>query len=184
MNKILTICLAAIFTVLNANATYWICTTSRNVNMREEATSEGNVPICNIPKGDYVVIDDETYENGYVYAVWVNEDIYGYVYSKYLTKIQELETTEGDILQETGYISQYEPELEIENQCDRRITVSLNGSPFQFDAGETQRFTLPAGKVSIFASLPGVIPFSTSQYVESNHSYKWEFFIKHEYRRR
>lgn len=184
MKKFFAIFMCVLCTTLSANATYWICTVKKNLNMREIPTTIDNEPICQIPAGDYIVIDDEDCENGFVYAVWVAEDIYGYVSEKYIKKEQVLETREEDVLQETGYISQYDPELVIENQCDRSITVSLNGSQYWFDIGETKTIIMPSGKVSIFASSPGVIPFSTTQYVSSNHSYEWQFYIKHEYRRK
>ena len=184
MKKFFAILTCVLYTTLSANATYWICTVKKNLNMREVPTIIDNDPICQIPAGDYIVIDDEYSENGFVYAVWVAEDIYGYVSEKYITKKQVLETQEEDVLQETGYISRYDPELVIENQCDRSITVSLNDDQYWFDIGETKTITVPSGKLNIFASSPGVIPFSTSQYVSANNSYEWQFFIKRERRRR
>lgn len=184
MKKYFIIILFVLCTFMSANATYWICTVKKNLNMREVPTTVDNEPICQIPAGDYIVIDDEDCENGFVYAVWVAEDIYGYVSEKYIKKEQILETREEDVLQETGYISKYDPELVIENQCDRSITVSLNGTRYYFDAGETRTIVVPPGKISILASSPGVIPYSTTQRVASNHSYEWEFFIKYEYRRK
>ena len=101
-----------------------------------------------------------------------------------IKKKQILETREEDVLQETGYSSQYDPEIVIENQCDRSITVSLNDEQYWFDIGETKTIIVPSGQLYIFASSPGVIPFSTSQYVSANHSYEWQFYIKRERRRR
>ncbi len=166
--------------VFSANATYWICTVTRNLNMREEPTTVGNTPICNIPAGDYVVIDDEDSENGFVYAVWVSENIYGYISEKYIEYIQELDTQNGDVFERSGYSSDLDPQLEIENQTNKEITVSLNGYQYYFDPHETKTITVEEGNVSIFASSPGVIPFSATEYVYANSIYEWHFYITYE----
>jgi len=37
---------------------------------------------------------------------------------------------------------------------------------------------VPAGKISIFVSTPGMLPFSSHQYVKSGRSYSWTFYIE------
>ena len=178
MKKELLFLVCMITSFLSANATYWICTVNTDIHTKEEPTKLDNNSICVIPAGEFIVIDDEDRMNGNVYALWVRGDTYGYVTEYYIEKVQVLETNEVNVLQETGKIKQDDPELVIKNKCNGKVTVSLNGSKHSIESGETKAIVVPAGKVSIFVSSPGMIPFSTTQYVKSNRSYRWEFYIE------
>ena len=178
MKKELLFLVCMITSFLSANATYWICTVNTDIHMKEEPTKLDNNSICVIPAGEFIVIDDEDRMNGNVYALWVRGDTYGYVTEYYIEKVQVLETNEVNVLQETGKIKQDDPELVIKNKCNGKVTVSLNGSKHSIESGETKAIVVLAGKVSIFVSSPGMIPFSTTQYVKSNRSYRWEFYIE------
>ena len=180
MKKALLILLCLMTTFLSANAKYWICTVRAEMHMQEDTKVEGSKILCVIPAGEYVVIDDEDRENGYVYARWVYGDVYGYLTEKYVDKVEELETSEKNVLKETGKIRENDPEVEIKNKCDGKITVSINGNKHSFKPGETRKIVVPAGKISVFVSTPGMLPFSSNQYVKTGRSYRWEFYIKRE----
>lgn len=184
MKKLLLFWVCLMTSFLSANATYWICSVKTDLHMKEEPTKVDNNSICVIPAGEFIVIDDEDRKNGNVYALWVRGDTYGYVTEDYIEKVQVLATNEVNVLQETGKIKQDDPELVIKNKCNGKVTVLLNGLKHSIAAGETKTVVVPAGKVSIFVSSPGMIPFSTTQYVKSNRSYRWEFYIERETKNR
>ena len=178
MKKILLLLVCLLTSLFSANAKYWICTLNTDQHMKDEPIVDGGKVLCLVPGGEYVVIDDEDRKNGFVYALWVNGDVYGYLTEAYITKVQELETSQQNVLQETGRIRENDPEIEIKNKCEGKITVSVNGNKHSFKPGETQKIVVPAGKISIFVSTPGMLPFSSHQYVKAGRSYKWTFYIK------
>lgn len=165
---------------------YILCKSTASINLRE-GPSVQDPKICQIPKGAYFVVitddQDTDYQEGdFIYGLYVDKDIYGYVCGDYLVVEKELDTDKGGVLSEVGRSYGYDPEVEITNATNRRITVQINGKNFPFKPREVRTITCEPGSVSILASSPGVIPYSATDYVSENGLYTWKFYIKTRYR--
>lgn len=177
MKKILFLLLFSC-SVLNANATYWLCRVTANVNFRECPSTECS-RICQIPAGSYVVAEFEDYDYGtdFVNAVYIDKNIYGYVSSKFLKKEKIVDVNTDGVFDKTGTGTGYDPELEIYNKTNMNIIVRINQKSFEFLPYERRTITCAPGNVDIMASAPGVIPFIGKDNVDVNGIYSWEFFI-------
>ncbi len=169
----------------NAGTYYLLCKATTAVNLREGPSAQYG-KILQMPKGSafVAIIDDNAtvYEGMFVYGLYVDEDIYGYVCETYLDPVKEIETDNNGVLSKTGSSFGYDPEVEITNNSNREITVRVNNTNFPFAPHESQIITCAPGSVSIFASSPGVLPYSAVDYVSANCSYSWTFYIKTTYR--
>ena len=167
--------------VFEANAAYWICKVSKNVNFRECPSTECGI-LCKIPAGAYVVAEFEDSDFGsltdFVQAVYIDENMYGYVSSKFLQKERIVDVSRKGIFDKIGTGVGYDPELEICNNTNLNIIVSINHKKFDFTPYESRTITCPPGKVDIMASAPGVIPFIGEDIVDRNGLYNWKFFIR------
>lgn len=170
---------------INCNAaTYWLCRVKSNVNFRE-CPSTDCTKLCTIPAGSYVLTDfeDASFDgNKFVQAIYIDNDIYGYISSKFLVKERIVDVDKNGVFELTGKGVGYDPELKILNDTNQKITVKINETTYAFNPHETRIITCPPGKVSFIASSPGVIPYIGEDKVESNGLYNWKFFIRTRYR--
>ena len=161
-----------------ANATYYLCKVTTSVNLRVgPGTNEEK--ICTIPAGSYVVVDDNYhYDNGFIYTHYVDEDIDGYISSKYLEVIEEVKVDSRGVFTKTGTSAGYDPQIEITNATSRNITIKINDKAYLFDPHEKRTLTCEPGSVEVMASSPGVIPYIGVDVVSENCLYSWEFYIR------
>lgn len=178
----MTICFLCSFLLMSsAENIYILCKVMTTLNLREGPSAEYG-KIIQIPKNSYFVAivdeDAEIQEGAFVYGLYVDEDLYGYVSSDYLYPERDLETDRGGVLSKAGESYGYDPEIKITNSCNRNITVQINGTNYPFSPQQVRTITCPPGSVSIFASSPGVIPYSATDHVSENSLYTWKFYIE------
>lgn len=181
MKRLLLSVIFALFAIIQCFATsYYIYQTMRNVNLRESPFADSEI-ICVIPKGCYVMVtkyEHINFESGLASTLYIDEDIKGWAATRLMKFIQEIEVDENGVFTKTGTYYGIDPELNITNTTNRKITVSINGTGYPFGPGETRSITCEAGTVSVLASSPGVIPYVGKDYVEENSIYRWDFYIK------
>lgn len=168
-----------------AGTSYYLCKVTTAVNLREGPSTQYNKILKMLRGSSFVVIlddDAEVNKGDFVYGLYIDENIYGYVCETYLDVVKELETDKNGVLSRTGESYGYDPEIEIKNNTSRKITVRVNNTNIPFNPYENLTITCEPGPVSIFASSPGVIPYSATDYVSENSSYSWTFYIKTSYR--
>lgn len=164
---------------------YILCRVTTNLNLREGPSSQYDI-IGKMPKNSYFVaiMPDgmETYSGMFVYGLYVGKDVYGYVCETYLDVVEEIETDQGGVLSKVGESYGYDPEVEITNSSNAKITVRIDDTNYPFNPHQVRTIICSPGKVSIFASSPGVIPYSATDYISSNCRYTWKFYIETRYR--
>jgi len=73
-----------------------------------------------------------------------------------------------------------EPEIVVDNQTDRLLTLSLQGpaeTTLSVPPQEKKKVTLAAGEYEFFCSAPGVQSLSGSQVFQKKYRYVWQFSI-------
>jgi hypothetical protein len=76
--------------------------------------------------------------------------------------------------------SRENPQVEIKNDAYISITVTFTGptsATIYLPPGATKTRQFSPGKYSIYATAPGVIPFSGSESLSQGYKYTWIFYI-------
>ena len=164
------------FVTLNGFAQTWLGVTTSNVNFREGPSVDYDV-IKKLPRNTLLYIDSDDEVNGFYLAVDIEDDEEGYVSKDYVKYYKDVEKAKGAAIQSVGASTSYDPEIEVKNNTNVKMTLRINSTTFKFSPYETRKITIPPGRFTYRASSPGVIPASGFYDADSNHYYEWEFWI-------
>lgn len=116
--------------------------------------------------------------DGYYRALRVLSDEEGWV-SAGAVRVGERVETGASVLTSAGRSDEASrSELDIQNDSDRTITLTLGGTRHRFSPRETRTVTVAPGTYTMIASSPGVRPFTSRESVEGGSRYSWRFFIR------
>ena len=150
--------------------------TSTVVNFRTEPSSTYS-KISTLPAGSTLyVYSDETID-GYFKAIDVMSNEIGWVHNKYVTYVEAIEVNEKGMFQSTGYSSNYDSEVNVENKSSYPIKLIVDTQTFTLSPNTTKKLDIKPGRKYYIASAPGVIPASGYQSFESNNGYEWSFWV-------
>ena len=77
------------------------------------------------------------------------------------------------------FIEGRDPELHIRNSANVAMTLRVNDKVnYPFKAHEKRIITVPPGKVHLYVSSPGTIPYNGITEAKSGHSYGHTFYLK------
>lgn len=176
MKKLIVITYSLLLAVTNSFAQYYIGHTTTNVNLRECPSTECGI-LYQIPQHGNIFIFENQYENGFYKAIYIDEDIEGYISAKYVMKDREVTVNDGGTLQKVGQSNDEWPTISIENDCNVRTTLRLNSKTYYLKPHEQREIISDPGQVLIIASSPGIIPYVGADVLENNSEYWWKFFV-------
>ena len=154
----------------------YLGTTTRSLNLRTGPGTEYQI-IRTLQGGESIFIISGETENEFYNVVDIATDKEGYVHRAYIKITDTIEANEGGIFTPQGRTTRYEPDLEIYNNTNKVLTLKLNSETYTFRSQERKTITLRPGNYDYRASAPGVIPDVGKEYIESNMSYSWQFYI-------
>ncbi len=157
-------------------AKLWVAYTTANLNLREGPSTSYDI-ITQIPKEGFVFYNDEDASDGFVWVIYIDEDLSGYVSTQYIHNYQEVEIDESGQLQFVGDSDDYNPEINIKNDTDLKLTLEMNSSTYEFAPHAMRTITISPGEVLMTARAKGVTPYVGKDKVESNCIYEWTFYI-------
>jgi hypothetical protein len=151
------------------------------VNFRQGPGTEHGV-ISTLQPDDVVFIISLELENEFYQVIDIATDRLGYIHKSFIEIAEKIEENESGVFVPNGETHTYNPQLEIVNSTSLLLTLVLNSETHALSPGEEKTITLSPGKYSYRASAPGVIPYIGTEYLESNTTYGWQFYISTEWR--
>lgn len=146
------------------------------VNFRINPSSTA-VKISTLLAGSTLYIYSNQTVNGYYKTIDVMTSEIGWVYKKYVKYVQDIEVDETGAFQSTGYSSNYNSEVNVENKSSYSIKLIVDSVTFTLSPKSTKKLDIKPGKKYYIASAPGVIPASGYQSFASNNGYEWSFWV-------
>lgn len=171
------ICLFVCLLATIAKADNYIAYATTNVNLRECASTDCAV-LAKVPKHEILFVDTDDIVDGFYHVVFVDLDISGYIYYKYVQLYKKVEEQDGGLLPVYKETQEYNPQIHVSNDCDVKITLKVNDDTYTYAPHEKGNITVSPGKFKYRASSPGVIPCVGYYTVLSNNEYDWKFWIQ------
>jgi hypothetical protein len=168
-----------IFFILISTTIYsqsYLGTITKQVNFREESSSDANIISSLKPNTQIFIISLET-ENDYYSVIDIATDIEGYVHKSYVKVGKLVDKSNGSFISASGNSASYDAEATIFNNTTITMTLKLNAEVYRFSPKETKNITLTPGDYDFRASAPGVVPSVGVKNFENNRSYTWQFYI-------
>ncbi len=150
--------------------------TSAAVNFRTGPSSSYS-KIATLAKGTTLYVYSSETVGGYYKAIDIMSNEIGWVYKTYVMYVEAIEVNESGMFQSTGYSSDYNSEVNVENKSSYTIKLIVDSETFVLSPRTTKKLAITPGKKYYIASAPGVIPASGYQSFESNNGYEWSFWV-------
>ncbi|WP_161598245.1 SH3 domain-containing protein [Maribacter flavus] len=150
--------------------------TSTAVNFRTGPSSSYSKITTLAPGSTLYVYSNETID-GYYKAIDIMSNEIGWVHNKYVIYAEAIEVNETGMFQSTGYSSNYNSEVNVENKSSYTIKLIVDSETFILSPNTTKMLNINPGRKYYIASAPGVIPASGYQTFESNNGYEWSFWV-------
>ncbi len=175
---------AVILTVLVCNFCYsqsYLGTITTKVNLRQGPGTDFEVITSLLPGAHIFIVAIEA-ENDFYNVIDIATDKEGYIHKNYVKIGDIVEKNESGMFTPSGKTLSKEPELEIFNNTDLKLSLKLNSESHSFNPYEKKTILLNPGIYNYRASAPGVIPNFGNERIEGNTKYTWQFYIVRERR--
>ena len=175
MKSAISLLLIFIFTFKGIGQAY-LGTVTKQVNLREGSGTHYPV-ISTLGVGTQVFIISLETTNDFYNVVDISKDREGYVH-KSCVKVGELIRKNNPGLfapkEETTKVN---PEIEIYNRTNLRLTLKLNENTYYFNPQEKRTIIILPGVLNYRASAPNLIPNIGTENIQNNKVYTWQFYI-------
>ena len=149
---------------------------TKQVNFRQGPGTDFDI-ISSLRPGTQIFIVSLDSENDFYNIIDIATDTEGWIHKSFIKLGQIVEKNEEGIFTQNGQSSTYNPEIEIFNNTALTLTLKLNSETYSFSAKQKRTIMVTPGSYSYRASAPGVIPNIGTEFMESNMSYSWQFYI-------
>jgi len=154
---------------------------TKQVNFRNGPGTEFAV-ISSISAGSQIFIISTESVNDFYNIIDIATDKEGYIHKSYVKIGDEVKINSEGAFQFSGKSNSSNATLEIYNNTDITMTLTLNKERFSFSPHEKRSIEYKPGKWNYRASAPGVIPDIGTEVLQGNSVYQWEFYIVTGYR--
>lgn len=175
MKKFILLLTLQLITLMSFAQSY-IALTTTGVNMREGPSTEYDV-VKHLAKGTALYVDLDESVDGWYLVVDIENDIEGYVSSRYVRLQKSVSKSNSTSIQKSARTYEYNPTIHIKNSSSTSMSLRINSTTYKLSPYETTKVTMIPGKFTFRASAPGVVPRSGEYTVDSNYDYEWEFYI-------
>jgi hypothetical protein len=171
--------LLAILVTLLSNIVYsqsylgWV---TSKVNLRQGPGTDYEA-IASLSQGKQIFIISIDTENDFYNVIDIATDKEGYIHKNYVKIGDLVEKNESGMFTPSGKALSKDPEIEIFNNTDLKLSLKLNSESHAFNPYEKKTILLNPGIYNYRASAPGVIPNFGNEYIEGNTRYTWQFYI-------
>ena len=150
---------------------------TQDANFRNGPGSNYDI-LRTLPAGTQIFIFSATAENDFYKVKDIATDTDGYI-SRSLVRLGEVipEQSEERPIFDRGRSPEYNPQIEISNNTDRTLSLTLNNERYTFSPRETKSITVLPGRYRYIASAAGVLPNVGNNNFESYYKYTWTFYI-------
>ncbi len=157
---------------------YYLATTTTSLNLRSCRSTECDI-LARIPANSTIMIEVYGSED-FVKAVYIDEDIEGYVSKKYLSHLEQLKINEKGSLEVVGKSNSYynRSEITFENGSNETITIAMGNTTCKIGPRGKKTITISPGTYTLRASSPGVTPYISKETIEGGYEYSWYFYIR------
>ena len=149
---------------------------TKQVNFREGPGSDYEI-IKSLKPGAQIFISSLDTDDDFYNIVDIESDLEGYVHKSYVKVGKIVSRSTGGVFSPDGESSEYNPEISIFNNTNKRLSLKLNSEIYYFSPKESKTIKLEPGKCDFRASAPGVQPNIGTEYLDGNRRYSWQFFI-------
>jgi uncharacterized protein YgiM (DUF1202 family) len=154
----------------------YLGTVTKQVNFREGPGKDYSV-IASLQQGTQIFIISLEAEDDFYNVIDIETDREGFIHKSFIEVGERIQENESGLFVPSGKTATYNPSIEIFNNTSRTLTLKLNSSNYLFSPMEKKNLTLTPGAQNYRASAPGVIPNIGTEYLNSNMSYSWQFYI-------
>jgi uncharacterized protein YgiM (DUF1202 family) len=154
---------------------------TKQVNFREGPGTDYGV-ISSLKPGTQVFIETLETENDFYKIIDIATDQEGYIHKSFVELDRIVDKNESGMFTPSGKTLGKDPEIEIFNNTDLKLSLKLNSESHSFNPYEKKTILLNAGIYNYRASAPGVIPNFGNERIEGNTKYTWQFYIVRERR--
>jgi len=167
-----------LFTIcsLLAHSQSYLGTVNKIANLRNGPGSDYD-KIKQLKIGTQVFIISTETENEYYNVINIATNEMGFLHQSCVKKGQLIHKNESGMFSSTGTSDNYNPDIEIFNNTNLKLTLKLNSQIYTFLPHKKQTISIEPGDIDYLASAPGVMPNYGTEIMNSNRNYTWEFFI-------
>lgn len=157
---------------------YYLATTTTSLNLRSCRSTECNI-LAKIPANATIMIEVYGAEE-FVKAIYIDEDIEGFVSKKYLSHLEEIKVDEEGSLEIVGKSNSYynQAEITLENGTDKTVTVAIGNTTYKIEPHKKRKITTSPGTYNLRASAPMVKPYISKETIQEGYEYSWYFYIR------
>lgn len=149
---------------------------TKQANFRQGPGTDYGI-ISSLKPGTQIFIVSLQTENNFYNIIDIETDKEGYLHKSFVKLGEPVEKNESGMFTPSGRSAAYNPEIEIFNNTSLTLTLKLASETYTFSPRQRRTLTLRPGSYDYRASAPGVIPNIGTEYMESNMSYTWQFYI-------
>lgn len=175
MKKLILLFTLQLVTLMSFAQSYLALTTA-GVNMREGPSTEYDI-VKHLSKGTALYVDLDESIDGWYLVVDIENDIEGYVSSRYVKLMKSVSKSNSTSIQKSARTYEYDPTIHIKNSSSTSMSLRINSTTYKLSPHETTTVTMEPGRFTFRASAPSVVPRSGEYTVENNYEYEWEFYI-------
>lgn len=168
--------LLAICCYLTTMAQSYLGTITKQVNFRQGPGKDYDI-ICSLKSGTQIFVVSLDTTTDFYDVIDIQTNIEGYVYKSFVNIGKQVKENSDGIFSSSGETSSYNPEVEIFNNTDLRLSLKLNDETYSFSPKEKRTITVLPGSISYRASAPGIIPNIGTEHLKSNEGYTWQFYV-------
>jgi len=158
------------------NAQAYLGTITRQANFREGPGKEYNI-VASLKAQTQIFVVSKNGEDDFYNIIDITSNKHGYVHKDFVILGEEVPASEGGLFTPSGRSGQQEPEVEIYNNTEKKLTLTLNRTPYIFGPQQRQTLILKDTAYEYIASAPNVIPNHGTEILKSNTKYTWQFYI-------
>ena len=167
-----------LFTAFAAFGQSYLGLVTQSANLRDGPDTSYRI-LKTLPAGTPIFVYSAVAENGFYKVMDIDTGTDGYI-SRSLVELDEVIPEQKDgkgPFNRTQSVGA-DPQIEITNNTDRTLTLTLNSEKYTFSPRESKSITISPGRYRYIASASGVLPSIGNNNFESYSKYTWTFYIE------
>lgn len=158
---------------------YTAVVSAKVLNFREGPGTQSKI-IRKLTQGELLFLTSEDEGEAYRKVLYIKENIYGYVYAKYLKGFKKVAVNKKGSLQIFSFDKALNvANLSLRNDAHKMVQVSFGDKTFTIKPRDTKKLEgIPPGTYRIVATSPGLIPYVGIETVKAGYTYSWFFYIR------
>lgn len=143
----------------------------------QQSPSYSSSTILKVSFGDTLVLLDPIPKNNWYNIFEIKSGKEGWIETELVKLYFTSNRNSGPVLQAEKTSKNKAPEITINNDSDRNLTVKIGNQEHTLEAHSKRKITITAGNYRFYGSSPAVIPAIGEKSFLAGYSYNWTFYI-------